>query len=221
MTNFELPTRICIIGASTTGKTQLMTKLLYRGDFGQKKDLEVLVYAPSDISIKQSIYSIIKKKGFDIKCVNLRKTTPPPPPKKKLNRLIVFDDVDNAHVIPNWVTERFTIASHHLNESIVCISHRLRIGVVEIRSSAEWIILTPAPEAVLRETCKTLNIGYDFVRSALSDPENIIETSPSCFRSFNHIVIKQMFCVDGDGNESPRYFKISNMTSPAAMTFLL
>ena len=213
----ELPTRICIIGASTTGKTQLLSKLIYRGDFGQKEYLELLVYAPSDISIKQKIYTSLKRRGYDIKCVNLLRTTPPPKPKTKKHRLLIFDDVDNAFIIPTWVTERFTIASHHLDESVVCISHRLKIGVVEIRSSAEWIILTAAPEAILKETCITLRVPYDFVRDQLCDPEQIIETSPGCFRTFNHVVIKQLFCVDGQGRPSPRFFKINSMVKSSSM----
>lgn len=213
---------MCIIGSSTTGKTQLLSKMIYRGDFGPKRSLDILVFAPSPISLKQSLYSAMKKRGYNVNTTLLAKTTPEPAPKAaKRCRVVVFDDVDNAFVLPTWVTERFTIASHHLNESIVCISHRLRIGVVEIRSSAEWIVLTAAPEAILKETCKCLHVPYEFVWRHLSDPDKIVETSPGCFRVFNHIMIKQMFCVDGQGQASPRFFKIANMSQPLPLDPLL
>lgn len=215
----ELPTRICIIGASTTGKTELIKKMILRTDFGCKKDLEVLLYSPSNITMNQKCWKLLEIKKIKFSKHHLVKTTKPPPdPVKGVRRVIIFDDLDDAIVLPKWIVERFTIASHHLNESVVCISHRLKIGVVEIRSSANWIILTASPDSTLRETCKYLGADFEKVSKWLSNPDNLVESSPGQFKSFNHVAIRQSFCVDGEGNPSPKYYSINNLTKIRCMT---
>ena len=209
----ELPTRICLIGASSTGKTELIKRMILRCDFGRKNELEVLLYSPSEITLNQKCWNLLKDKNIKLESHHLTKFTKPPVnPEIGVRRIIIFDDLDDAVVLPKWIVERFTIASHHLNESIICISHRLKIGVVEIRSSANWIILTAAPESSLRDTCKTLGADYEFVNNCLSNPTNLVESSPGQFRSYNHVVVRQSFCVDGEGKPSPKYYYINRLT---------
>jgi hypothetical protein len=209
----EFPTRICIIGASSTGKTELIKRMILRGDFGTKRELEVMVLSPSPITLEQKVWKALESKGIRFTKIMLDKSTPPPPnPARGIKRLIIFDDLDTAKVIPQWVVERFTIASHHLNESVVCISHKVRIGVVEIRSSARWIILTAAPERILKDTCENMGCNYDDINKLLSDPKHIHEISEGQYGSFNHVAIRQAYCVDKDGNPAPKYFQVNNLT---------
>ncbi len=214
----ELPTRICLIGASSTGKTELIKRMILRCDFGSKNELEVLLYSPSEITLNQKCWNLLKDKNIRFEARHLTKSTGcPDNPGEGIKRVIIFDDLDDAVVLPKWLVERFTIASHHLNESVVCISHKLKIGVVEIRSSANWIILTAAPEGSLRETCKCLGADYKFVNECLSDPTNLVESSPGQFKSYNHVVVRQSYCVDGNGNPSPKYYKINDLTEVRAL----
>lgn len=215
----EFPTRICIIGASTTGKTELVKRLILRSDFGRKAELEVMVYAPSPITLEQKVWKELEAKGIKIIKEKLDKSTKAPgKPGKNIKRLIIFDDLDDAKYIPMWVTERFTIASHHLNESVICISHKVRIGVVEIRSSARWIILTSAPEKILRDTCEHVGCNYDDIVRVLSNPENIHEISKGQYGSFNHIAIRQAFCVDKYGKPAPIYYQVNKLTDVDALS---
>jgi hypothetical protein len=214
----ELPTRICLIGASSTGKTELIKKMIMRCDFGSKKELEILLYSPSEITLDQKCWNLIKNKNIKFIANHLTKSTnAPDKPEEGIKRIIIFDDLDDAVVLPKWIVERFTVASHHLNESIVCISHRLKIGVVEIRSSANWIILTAAPESSLRDTCKNLGADYDMINKYLSNCTNLVESSPGQWKSYNHVVIRQSFCVDGDGKPSPKYYEINRLTEPRCL----
>lgn len=197
----ERPTRICIVGSSSTGKTELVKKMILRCDFGNKKDLEVLLYAPSDITLNQKCWKTLEKKKINIKKSFLSKDTPRPKDKTTKERLVIFDDVDDAISLPKWVRERFTIASHHLNESVICISHRLKIGVMEIRNCADWIVLTASPEPMIIETCKSLGIDSDKIIDLLLDEKGIVKISENNYRSYNHVCIKHSFCV----NHSPFY----------------
>ena len=210
----ELPTRICIVGASSTGKTELIKRMIMRGDFGSKGELEVMLFSPSEITLDQRCWRLLQEKNIRLSTNHLTKMTQPPcNPDEGVRRVIIFDDLDDAVVLPKWIVERFTIASHHLNESIICISHRLKIGVVEIRSSANWIILTAAPDSSLRETCKSLGAEFDVVKGLLSNPTNLVESSPGQFKSYNHVVVRQSFCVDGEGKPSPKYYEVNPLTS--------
>lgn len=156
--------------------------------------------------------------GVRMSKVLMNKTTAAPANAPKfIRRLMIFDDLDTAKVIPQWVVERFTIASHHLNETVVCISHKVRIGVVEIRSSARWIILTAAPEKTLRDTCDNLGCNYSEINAILSDPKNIHEISKGQYGSFNHVAIRQSFCVDKDGKPAPKYFQINMISEPCTL----
>lgn len=209
----ELPTRICIIGASSTGKTELVKRMILRGDFGTKRELEILVYSPSDITLIQKVWKSLEDRKIKLFKHHLDKNTQQPAnPGRGIKRLIIFDDLDTAKVIPQWVVERFTIASHHLNEAVICISHKVRIGVVEIRSSARWIILTAAPEKTLRDTCENIGCNYDDVTRILNNPENIVEVSKGQFSSFNHVAIRQSYCIDKFGNPAPKYYQVNNLT---------
>lgn len=59
----ELPTRICIIGASSTGKTELIKRMIIRGDFGNKRELEVMVLSPSPITLVAESVEIARGNG--------------------------------------------------------------------------------------------------------------------------------------------------------------
>jgi len=217
----ELPTRICLIGASSTGKTELIKKMILRCDFGRKSELEVLLYSPSEITLNQKCWNLLKEKGIAFEARHLTKRTEAPAnPAEGIKRVIIFDDLDDAVVLPKWLVERFTVASHHLNESVVCISHKLRIGVVEIRSSANWIILTAAPEGTLKDTCKGVGADYDFVCSCLSNPSRLVESSPGQCKPYNHVVIRQSYCVDGEGKASPKYYEVNDLTEVRALRAL-
>ena len=173
--------------------------MIMKGDFGGHGGLNIIVYAPSRISLNQPMWKDLHRRGFSITTALLDKNTAAPPPLtpkravKNTRRLIILDDLDDAIAVPKWVVERFTIASHHLGETIVCISHRLRIGVVEIRSCADWIILTCAPAPILKDTCKALGLCYDRVLCELTTTRHgrIVEVSPGNKHSFNHLAIRQ------------------------------
>lgn len=208
--SIELPTRMCIVGASSTGKSELIKKMILAGTFGKKNELEIYIYAPTEITLNQECWQSLKRKGIDVKFVLLEKyVTQPPNPKEGIKRLIIFDDLDELKGLPKWITERFTIASHHLNESVICISHRLRIGVVEVRSSALWIVLTVAPNHILRETCKNLDCDYEQIFKLLSDKAGIVETSPGQYKSYNHVFINQSFCLNEEKN---RFYRLNKLT---------
>ena len=208
----EIPTRMCIIGASSTGKSELVKKMILRGVFGTKKELEIYIYATTQITLNQVCWKSLEKKyKISVKFVYLDKNTKPPPdPICNVKRLIIFDDLDYVSHLPKWIIERFTIASHHLNESVICISHRLKIGVVEVRTSALWIVLTAAPNSMLRETCKNLGCDYTTILRFLSDKKGIVESSPGQFKSYNSIFINQSFTLDED---KTKYYQLNDLTS--------
>ena len=129
--DIKLPTRMIVIGKTHTGKTKLIVDMILRTDFGRLKQLEILYYNPIELALKQPLLRMLENKGIDVKYSVLTSNTKvPKPPGKLVKRLIIFDDLDDVRGLPRWVTERFTAASHHLSESVVCISHKLKIGAV-------------------------------------------------------------------------------------------
>ena len=217
--DIKLPTRILIIGATHTGKTKLLTDMILRTDFGRLKQLEILYYNPIELALHQPLLTMLENKGVTIKYSILSSTTPPPkPPAKFVKRLIIFDDLDDVRGIPKWVCERFTAASHHLSESVVCISHKLKIGSVCIRTSAEWIILTYANDIDLAQTCKDIGVDYQTIRKILNDPKGLVEVSSNNFKSYNHVVINMGPNVDREGKALPKYYKLNSFSKQKTFT---
>ena len=211
--SIKLPTRIIVIGATHTGKTKLITDMILRTDFGRLKQLEILYYNPIQLALKQPLLKLLENKGIDIKYIPLETNTPPPKkPSQFTKRLIIFDDLDDVRGLPRWVIERFTAASHHLSESVICISHKLKIGSVCIRSSAEWIILTYATDVDLSQTCKDIGCDFKTIRKILNEPKGLVEVSPNNFKSYNHVVINMGPNVDKDGQALPKYYKLNSFS---------
>ena len=217
--SIKLPTRIIVIGATHTGKTKLITDMILRTDFGRLKQLEILYYNPIQLALDQPLLKMLESKGINIKYIQLESsTTAPTTPNKFVKRLIIFDDLDDVRGLPRWVIERFTAASHHLSESVICISHKLKIGSVCIRSSAEWIILTYATDVDLTQTCKEIGVDYKTVRKILNDPNGLVEVSPNNFKSYNHVVINIGPNVDKNGQQLPKYYKLNNFSKQKTFT---
>ena len=217
--SIKLPTRIIVIGATHTGKTKLITDMILRTDFGRLKQLEILYYNPIQLALEQPLLKMLEKKGINIKYIQLESNTPPPKlPNKFIKRLIIFDDLDDVRGLPRWVIERFTAASHHLSESVICISHKLKIGSVCIRASAEWIILTYATDVDLSQTCKEIGVDYKTVRKILNNPKGLVEVSPNNFKSYNHVVINMGPNVDKDGKQLSKYYKLNSFSKRDTFT---
>ena len=217
--SIKLPTRIIVIGATHTGKTKLITDMILRTDFGRLKQLEILYYNPIGLALKQPLLKMLESKGIDIKYIQLESNTlAPKTPNKFVKRLIIFDDLDDVRGLPKWVVERFTAASHHLSESVICISHKLKIGSVCIRSSAEWIILTYATDVDLTQTCKEIGVDYKIIRKILNDPKGLVEVSPNNFKSYNHVVINMGPNVDREGKSLSKYYKLNSFSKKHTFT---
>ena len=217
--NIKLPTRMVIIGATHTGKTKLITDMILRTDFGRLKQLEILYYNPIELALKQPLLKMLEGKGINVKYATLESTTKRPlPPQQFIKRLIIFDDLDDVKGLPRWVTERFTAASHHLSESVICISHKLKIGAVCIRTSAEWIILTYASDVDLAQTCKDIGVDYSTVRKILNDPKGLVEVSSNNFKSYNHVVINMGPNVDKEGKDLPKFYKLNSFSKQKTFT---
>ena len=211
--DIKLPTRMIVIGATHTGKTKLIVDMIMRTDFGRLKQLEILYYNPIELALKQPLLRMLENKGIDVKYFVLNTNTKVPnPPGKLIKRLIIFDDLDDVRGLPRWVTERFTAASHHLSESVVCISHKLKIGAVCIRTSAEWIILTYASDVDLAQTCKDIGVDFHTVRKMLNNPKKLVEVSTNNFKSYNHVVINMGPNVDKDGNDLPKFYELNSFS---------
>ena len=217
--SIKLPTRIIVIGATHTGKTKLITDMILRTDFGRLKQLEILYYNPIQLALDQPLLKMLEKKGINIKYIQLESNTPAPKtPNKFVKRLIIFDDLDDVRGLPRWVIERFTAASHHLSESVICISHKLKIGSVCIRSSAEWIILTYATDVDLAQTCKEIGVDYKTVRKILNNPEGLVEVSPNNFKSYNHVIINMGPNVDKNGQQLSKFYKLNSFSKEKTFT---
>ena len=217
--SIKLPTRIIVIGATHTGKTKIITDMILRTDFGRLKQLEIIYYNPIQLALKQPLLKMIENKGIDIKYIQLESNTlSPKKPSQFVKRLIIFDDLDDVRGLPRWVIERFTAASHHLSESVICISHKLKIGSVCIRSSAEWIILTYATDVDLSQTCKEIGCDFKTVRKILNEPKGLVEVSPNNFKSYNHVIINMGPNVDKDGNSLPKYYKLNSFSKKQTFT---
>ena len=217
--NIKLPTRMIIIGATHTGKTKLITDMILRTDFGRLKQLEILYYNPIELALKQPLLKMLESKGVKVLYYILSSSTNRPPPSAKfIKRLIIFDDLDDVRGLPRWVCERFTAASHHLSESVICISHKLKIGAVCIRTSAEWIVLTYATDVDLAQTCKDIGVDYQTVRKILNDPKGLVEVSHNNFKSYNHVVINMGPNVDKDGNPLPKFYKLNSFSKEKTFT---
>ena len=136
------PCRIFILGASHTRKMELFKRMLFRGDFGPIRNISLLIYASSELTLNQKCYKGLDKKLRDVRKTVIKKSTPKPEneTRKDIKRIILFDDTDDTNKLPEWYKEKFTIDSHHLNEDIVNISHRIRTGSRMVRSSCDWII---------------------------------------------------------------------------------
>ena len=215
----KLPTRIIVIGATHTGKTKLITDMILRTDFGRLKQLEILYYNPILLALKQPLLKMLENKGIDIKYTQLEPNTLAPKKASQFTkRLIIFDDLDDVRGLPKWVIERFTAASHHLSESVICISHKLKIGSVCIRSSAEWIILTYATDVDLSQTCKEIGCDFKTIREILNNPKGLVEVSHNNFKSYNHVVINMGPNVDKDGKPLPKYYRINSFSKKETFT---
>ena len=215
--DIKLPTRMIIIGATHTGKTKLITEMILRTDFGRLKQLEILYYNPIELALKQPLLKMLENKGVKVLYYILNSNTPmPKPPEKFIKRLIIFDDLDDVRGLPKWVCKRFTAASHHLSESVVCISHKLKIGAVCIRTSAEWIILTYASDVDLAQTCKDIGVDCNEVRK--NNTKGLVEVSSNNFKSYNHVVINMGPNVDKNGKPLPKFYKVNNFSKEKTFT---
>ena len=116
------------------------------------------------------------------------------------------------------MVERFTAASHHLSESVICISHKLKIGAVSIRTSAEWIILTYATDVDLSQTCRDIGVDYQTVKSILNDPKGLVEVSGNNYKSFNHVVINMGPNVNKEGKPLPKFCKLNSFSKHKTFT---
>ena len=217
--NIKLPTRMVIIGATHTGKTKLITDMILRTDFGRLKQLEIYYYNPIELALNQPLLKMLEGKGIKIIYKTLDSKTPVPPnPENIIKRLIIFDDLDDVRGLPKWVVERFTAASHHLSESVICISHKLKIGAVCIRTSAEWIVLTYATDVDLSQTCKDIGVDYHEVKKILNDPKGLVEVSKNNFKSFNRVVINMGPNIDKDGKPLPKFYKLNSFAKHKTFT---
>ena len=217
--DMKLPTRMVIIGATHTGKTKLITDMILRTDFGRLKQIEIYYYNPIELALNQPLLKMLEKKGIKIHYKILDSKTPiPPNPERFVKRLIIFDDLDDVRGLPKWVVERFTAASHHLSESVICISHKLKIGAVCIRTSAEWIILTYASDVDLSQTCKDIGVDYQTVKKILNDPKGLVEVSGNNYKSFNHVVINMGPNVDKHGVSLPQFYKLNSFSKHKTFT---
>ena len=218
--DIKLPTRMIIIGATHISKTKLITDMILRTDFGRLKQLEILYYNPIELALNQPLLKMLESKGIKVLSYNILDsgTKAPSKPDRFVKRLIIFDDLDDVRGLPKWVTERFTAASHHLSESVICISHKLKIGAVCIRTSAEWIILTYATDVDLAQTCKDIGVDYQTVRRLLNDPNGLVEVSSNNFKSYNHVVINMGPNVDWEGKALPKFYKLNSYAKQKTFT---
>ena len=72
--NLLRPCRLFILGASHTGKTELFKRMLLKNDFGDITKISLLIYAPSELTLKQKCYKDLEKKLFEVKKSIINKT---------------------------------------------------------------------------------------------------------------------------------------------------
>lgn len=183
------PLRMLVIGASQTGKTFLIRKMILRGDFGSRDKLNIAIYSPVPSSLTQDAWRDIESRGWKITM------------HKNLNigndcGLLILDDVDNlasAGVLKK-VQTLFTVESHHSNLSVLMISHRLKTGSPAARESCPFVILTAAPEMSLKALCKELavpdEIASQIVKHLLTSTADQREKNPWAF-CYNHVILSR------------------------------
>ena len=116
--------------------------------------------------------------------------------------------------------KKFTVDSHHLNEDIINISHRIRTGSIMVRSSYDWIILTCIPKFDLVDICKSIKADSKKVSKYLYDSKGIVKDKNGTVRFFNTVCIKMNTCVDINGDDTPRYFTLNDIGSSKTMKAL-
>lgn len=213
------PCKIIIVGASHTGKTFLVRHMIVRGDFGNKRDMVIVVASPSQTSLDQRIWTDLAKRGFKIIKINCAKQRPVMEQTELMktfkHKLWVVDDVDNIKVARDgWIRDLFTLESHHSGYNVVMISHKLNSGCPEARDSADYIILTRSPNidrtidglyksARDKDECEKIiksNLGYGKPISC--------DSSGDYNRAYEHIVIMRLQLFDSKGMEWPHFYKI-------------
>lgn len=190
------PLRMLIVGASHTGKTFLVRKMLMRGDLGLKKELEVCVYSPSAASRQQPIWKDLRRRGWRLQVFPtvLGAVTSP---RALPHRLLILDDVDGPTTGKGALqaaSEVFTTESHHSNSSCIMISHRLKTGSPALRDSVPYVVLTAAPRTRIRVILKDLDIEVDEEKVAdyLLETDNPVDSDDLIGRlCHRHIILSR------------------------------
>lgn len=192
------PLRMLVIGASHTGKTFLIRKMIMRGDLGDKADTTYSIFSPVKASLYQPIWQDLKRRGYRVgrhdKFDDALTAFP-----KSGRRVLIIDDVDNltsrGHRLVDTVNTMFTVESHHSDVSVIMISHQFKTGAPAARDSAEFVILTANPLQPLQDLCKQLGIGgqtTERITNHLLQPE----ASDGWGRCFNHMIVARIPGVD-------------------------
>lgn len=198
------PLRMLVIGATTTGKTYLLYMMILHGDFGSKAELTVIVYSPVPASLQQNVWKSLRSKGWNLTTLNDLPDNIPTPPGRRV--LLIIDDVDNLRLasagkrpkgvlpVSDRVDRLFCVESHQSNLSIIMVSHKLNIGAVGARDSAEYVVLTANRETSLLKICKSLDISpadTSAIANHLIRPVPATGLKTFETRFYNHMIVCQ------------------------------
>lgn len=193
------PLRMHVIGATGTGKTLLIRRMILREDFGPKERLDIMVFSPVPASLRQAAWDDLQARGWSL---TLLDTFPDNPCPSNPNRLaiLIIDDVDNLRLaatkpktglpLADRVDRLFCVESHHSDLSVVMISHKFHTGAAAARDSADFVLLTPNRGEALAKLCKELNLSREDAGAVCR--HLLTSTSASGWaQCFNHMLICQ------------------------------
>lgn len=205
--NIPKNSRLNIIGSTGTGKSRVVRDLLLKGSIICEGN--IYIFAPTKISLEQNLWNGLEIFGFKVIKILIQKKSERP--SIKSGDLLIFDDIDDAHKIPSWVNQIFTIDSHHLGCAAIKISHKVRCKDTLIRGSCSGTILFFLPEEQLSLSCKALFLKPDIIHEMLNDPKKLILRDNNSYDNHNAIYIDHTSLYKpGESKMRSRYYKINS-----------
>lgn len=180
--------RAMVIGASETGKSYQIIKLLKRKILRYNN---IWVVSNNEATLNQPLYKGVSSRNKILLTKNIKK------PKFENGDFIIIDDIDQFPS-DSWLTKLSTIESHHSNLSVVYICHKWKTGSVHLRGSVEFVFLFDNPEDIFNDICKELGITNserDLINLELNNPKGIKSKKDvlNAFKNHNHILFDRRY----------------------------
>lgn len=139
-----------VIGNSSSGKTYYVVNLIndilgLDSMLNGSKRKTLCVICPNEASLNQPLWNNVRCKVDKI----LLKNNTPKPDK---HDFYVIDDVDILKgKSASWITELFTIESHHTASTVIWICHKYNTGSPESRGSVDYLVIKDLDEEQLKK----------------------------------------------------------------------